>query len=367
VYLYGATSAASISSRIPITATSSTGAVKTGSVYAIAPNHVFGIIRLTTGVWSLHVLVRDSGGHRLGGSFAIPVNVAGTTSQASSRANSSSTKRVASRTATADRSLSVADELGPDIVAARVTHAPGGLSVQVYTLNVDEQAAAIPISLAHATVAGHCGLGCDVITLPRTATILKIGADIGGTSYSATLPVAFNAGANTLAATIVRRVDAAQVQLRSATARETLAGSPTTVETTVFQIQAPDRFAYDNSVGGAVTDESIIVGTQEWDRTPGHAWQRDSFGSQPFSASAYLDWWAAYSGAARLIDRYRAGGREIADIAAVTNIPQLGPVWFRFRVDVTHARMLHIQMITAAHFMAESWSNFNTAPPVTPP
>ena len=366
VYLYGTTSAASISTRIPITATASTGAVKTGSVYTIAPNHVFGVIRLTTGIWSLHVWVKDRVGHRLGGSFAVPINVA-STPPSSEPAAGPNAKHVASRISNAGRSLSVADELGPGIVAARSVHVSGRLAVDVYTLDVDEHATAIPITVEDATVTGQCGLGCETVRPPRRATTLKIAADIGGTVYATTLPVSFAAGANALAARTMRRVDAAQARLHSATARETLASAPTNAETTTFQIQAPDRFAYSDSIGGTPTGQTVIVGTHEWDRIPGHAWERDNFGSQPFSASGYLDWWAAYVGSPRLIDRYRIGGREIADIAAVTNVPQLGPVWFRFRVDVAHTRMLRIRMITAAHFMTETWGNFNAAPAVTPP
>jgi hypothetical protein len=45
-----------------------------GTVYSLGPDHDFGVIELTTGVWSLHVAVTGGTGAQLGGSFAIPVN-----------------------------------------------------------------------------------------------------------------------------------------------------------------------------------------------------------------------------------------------------------------------------------------------------
>jgi cation-transporting ATPase V len=74
LYLFGATNGPSTFGRVPITATSSHGQNVAGTIYILAPNHDFGTIRLTGGVWELHLRVTDSAGHRLGGSFAIPIN-----------------------------------------------------------------------------------------------------------------------------------------------------------------------------------------------------------------------------------------------------------------------------------------------------
>jgi cation-transporting ATPase V/Cu+-exporting ATPase len=74
LYLFGATAAASTFSSVPVTATSTHGAHATGVIYELAPNHYFGSIRLTTGVWKLHVVATDSAGRRLGGAFAVPIN-----------------------------------------------------------------------------------------------------------------------------------------------------------------------------------------------------------------------------------------------------------------------------------------------------
>jgi cation-transporting ATPase V/Cu+-exporting ATPase len=384
LYLYDATNAQSFAGRIPLTATSSTGRRALGTVYTIAPNHDFGVIRLSTGVWDLHIAVTDSTGQRLGGSFAVPINgtvasVAATPAlkpgvrppaPAGVQSRTTSRPRATGPVVTAKIApdqLSVAAELGPDIVAAWITHVSGHLSVQLHTLSGLEEAAAIPVSLPHATIAGHCGLGCENVVLAGSASALNVHAIIDGTAYTARLPVAFDAAGNRRAVALLQRVDAAQVKLRSALADETLASSPVTVEATDYKIQAPNRFAYQVALNGKRTDATIIIGTREWDRTPGQAWQAGSFGTQPFSSASYFDWWADYADAPRLLDLERVGKTEIADIATVTELAGLGPVWLRLHVDATHDRMLYVRMITVEHFMTESWGDFNGAGSITPP
>jgi cation-transporting ATPase V/Cu+-exporting ATPase len=382
LYLYDATGTDSFAGHVPITATSASGQRAVGTVYKIAPDHDFGAIRLSTGIWNLHISVRDSAGERLGGSFAVPINVTGasvaatttrgtrpapaTGAKSTTARQSSTSGQVLGAKVAADQ-LSVAAELGPDIVAAWVTHAGSHLSVQLHTLSGLEAAAAIPITLPHATVAGSCGVGCDDVLMPGSASTLVVRAVIDGVKYTARLPVAFDAAGDRRAAALLAQVDATQVELRSAVADESLASSPSEVESTDYTIDAPNRFAYRVAVNGRLTDDTIVVGTREWDRTPGQAWQPGTFGTQPFSAAAYLDWWAGYSDAPRLLDLEHVGRTEIADIATVTELQGLGPVWLRFHIDVTRGRMLYIGMITADHFMTEAWNRFNAAGSITPP
>ena len=374
VYLYGTTNTASISGRVPVTATSTTGARATATVYAIAPNHEFGVIHLRTGVWNLRVSVRDAQGHQIGGSFAVPVNVIGSANAAGASRGSTAGATVAAGSVPsakiATNQLSVADELGPDIVSAWVTHQGGRLSVEVRTLDADAQAKAVAISMPAAASSRSCGVGCHDVSLPGSATTLVVRTSIGGTSYSASLPVDFVAGADQRAREIMRRVDAAQAKLRDATAHQVLAGSPSEIDVTNLQVAAPDRFAYQAGARGAKstqTDDTTVVGKREWNRTPGHSWKLGSYGTTPFSASSYLDWWSPYIAQARLIDVYRRGGNQIADIADLAELPQLGPVWFRYEVNLTSQRVERLRMITLSHFMTQTWGNFNDAPPITAP
>jgi hypothetical protein len=40
----------------------------------------------------------------------------------------------------------------------------------------------------------------------------------------------------------------------------------------------------------------------------------------------------------------------VADIATVSELQAVGPVWLRLRLDLTHRRLLRLRMITAGHF-----------------
>jgi hypothetical protein len=68
-----------------------------------------------------------------------------------------------------------------------------------------------------------------------------------------------------------------------------------------------------------------------------------------------------------LLDRFRVGGDDRADVATVSWISGLGKVWLQIAIDVTHRRVLHIGMITTAHFMTQTWGAFNAAQPIEPP
>lgn len=267
--------------------------------------------------------------------------------------------------------LSVAEELGPDIVTARVVELAGRLELQVNTLSGLEQRQSIPIRLPQATTIKRCGVGCSDASVPASTPALTVDATIGGTPYTARLPIQFRPGDDQLAQTLLNHVDQGQANLHTAVVNQSLAGSPSPPELTVFEVEAPDRFAYQLSLSGRPLGATIIVGTREWSRTPGQRlWQASTYGSpgQPgFSASSYLDWWAASAGSPRLLDLHQSGSTRIADIAALSEVPLLGPVWFRLHVDVTHDRLLRLRMITADHFMTQTWGAFNSAVQISRP
>jgi hypothetical protein len=265
--------------------------------------------------------------------------------------------------------LSVAEELGPDIVTALVARDGARLALRVTTLSGLEQPVDLAVSLAHATTTGHCGTGCRVVSLPASTQDLVIAARIAGSSYTTTLPIAFEPAGAAQARSLLDSVDRGQTRLASAELTQSLASSPSVPELTRFQIQAPDRFAYQLSLAGRSEGATTIIGTQEWSLLPGaKLWQHSSYGTgQPFSASGYLDWWASAAGSPRLMDLYRQGSTRYADIAAESEIPDLGPVWFRLHVDVTHERLLRLGMITADHFMTQTWGPFNAAVHIAPP
>ena len=361
VYLYGTTNTATISGRVPITATSSTGRVVSAVVYSISPDHEFGTMRLTTGIWSLHVSVSDLAGRAIGGSFAVPVNLA-----KGAGAGSGAIGPVPSPTVAPDQ-MTVADELGPDIVTATVTHRGGHATATLRTLDVDERAIPLPIGVSGATLTRSCGIGCHELRVPQSAHTVTVRASIAGTVDRATLPVAFIAHANRRAVAIMRRADGAQSRLRSATAVKTIASSPSVVQSTTTRFAAPDRMSYEVAVNGRMADDTVLIGTREWDRTLGHRWQAGRAGATPVSTAVELDWWARYTGASRLLDLDTSGRDQVADIATAGTLNGFGPVWFRFRVDLSTEHVISVRMITAAHFMTEHWGRFDSSPPISAP
>lgn len=270
--------------------------------------------------------------------------------------------------AVAPGQLPVAEELGPDIVAAEVTVNGGKLALKVHTLTGTELPAAIPISLANATVTGSCGLGCYRASAPRATNTLIVKADISGTAYTAQLPISFDPDGDRLAQTLLEDLDAGQVKLRAAAVHQSLRSSLTQLEIIDFQIGAPDRFAYEVSLNGRPLADTIVIGRSEWGRAANKpSWQASSYGSQPFSAASYLDWWSGSDGSPRLLDLSGSGSNRIADVATVTMVPQLGPVWLRFHIDVAGERLLRLRMITVDHFMTQTWNDFNVPQRIEPP
>jgi hypothetical protein len=264
--------------------------------------------------------------------------------------------------------VSVAEELGPDIVTALVSHTRTGLGLRVQVLSGLEVPTAQTITSPDAKLGGGCGTGCRTASLGGKATTVTLEASIGGKAYSATLPVAFDASRAAQAAALLSRMDKSQERLRSASIRESLFSAPGEGEDTTFQVVAPDRFAYQVSSAGKLESETIIIGTSEWDRTAGQSsWSESSYGSQPWSAASYLAWWHGYDTQARLLDVERNSSGTVADVATVNNIADLGPVWMRFHIDVTHERLESLRMITAEHFMSQSWTAFNQRLQIAPP
>jgi heavy metal translocating P-type ATPase len=369
VYLYGTTNTATISGLVPVTARSSTGQRATAKVYSISPDHEFGSIRLGTGVWNIHVSVRDAAGRQIGGSFAVPVNVAGSASTSGGTAANGRSVAVGSipSATVAPNQMAVADELGPDIVTATVTREGDHATATLRTLNVYEHSTAQPVSVSGAVVGGTCGIGCHELSLPNSATAITVKTSVNGTAYSATLPVSLVSGGDRRAAELMRRVDAAQSRLQSASALQLLASSPSERNSTKIQLGAPHSFAYQVSSKGRMSNETVVIGSREWDRTAGHPWEPGSYGASPFSASAYFDWWSPYTRTARLLDVYRSGGDTMADVSSTATLQGVGPIWFRFHLNLTTERVEYVRMITAAHFMTVQWGRFNSTPAVTKP
>ena len=267
--------------------------------------------------------------------------------------------------------LSVAEEAGSLIVAAWVTHRPhGGLSVRLHTLATNEQPLDVPTRILDATATARCGVGCRTAQLMRSPAALTVQVIDHGSRYSAHLPVRWNAGADAPARRLLAHVEHGQLALRDVRIHETLRGGPTVANITDYQLQAPDRFAFTFSRGSQPLGETVIIASKEWERSAGKpSWEQSQYGggTQPFKAESYLGWWAPYARAPRLMDLKRTPTGTVADIATLGAIQDVGPVWLRLRLDLTHRRLLRLRMITAGHFMTQEWGAFNRPLEIRPP
>ena len=150
---------------------------------------------------------------------------------------------------------------------------------------------------------------------------------------------------------------------------ETLRGGPAVPNITDYRLQAPDRFAFKLSRGSRLLGETVIIASKEWQRSaPQRRWTLSQYGGGgTFAASSYLGWWTSYARSPRLMALERTATGTVAQIATVSELQAVGPVWLRLRLDVTHRRLLRLRMITAGHFMTQEWGAFNRPLEIRPP
>ena len=266
--------------------------------------------------------------------------------------------------------LSVAGEAGPYIVNALVSRRGRGASVEIRTLDALQHPVSLPVHLTGSVSGGRCGAGCTRLVLLGFPATVAVEVGARGHVYRVFLPVRYQTSGEAVARGLLALVESRQGKLRSAAIRETLGSGVGAPEVTAYQVGAPDRFAYRLSRDGRVVSDTTIVGTHEWTRTAGQKrWQASVYGGggPPFSAAGYLGWWTPFAGQPQLLDRFRVGADDRADVATVSRIPGLGTVWLQIAIDVTHRRVLHIGMITTAHFMTQTWGAFNAGKPIEPP
>jgi hypothetical protein len=145
-------------------------------------------------------------------------------------------------------------------------------------------------------------------------------------------------------------------RLSSLVTHERLASDPTHVVVTTYDAVAPDRLRF-HVVGG---DESVIIGSTRWDRSPGARWQRSP--QSPIRSIA--PYWADPVEDATLLGRARVDGRT-TDVVSFAD-PQT-PAFFTVWIDESTHRTLRLKMTAAGHFMLHRYGPFNSHFTVEPP
>jgi cation-transporting ATPase V/Cu+-exporting ATPase len=258
--------------------------------------------------------------------------------------------------------LSVAGELGSKLAALWVTPAPagGGLDGRLELLTSTIAPVSERVKIAGASSRQACGPGCWTFTLPGRPATIDLSASQEGRGYSLSLPVAWQHGQSARARRLLDEAVASMQALPGVGVSETLtSGPPDPVERIRYHFAAPDRMAYSVNTGGRV----VAIGGTLWSLTPGHGWQRSSYGAGRFSTRSWYDW-KEYAQSVQLLDEHELDGRLTADIALMS--PTL-PVWFQLRVDVSSGRVSEVGMVAGGHFMTDSYSEYATPQHISPP
>jgi hypothetical protein len=193
-----------------------------------------------------------------------------------------------------------------------------------------------------------CGTGCSRVP----ASVLK-GQPSRVTVTAGSAPVSFQLPGS-LPASGESAFDQAKRTmggLRSYRFTERLtSGGP--VVFTRLAVQAPDRLSLRTNNGF----RSVIIGHKRWDYQDGR-WQEGPFPG--LNAREVLMWYDAKN--PRLVRRLANGNVELAAYGL-----KPVPAWFRLTVEPS-GRVAEAEMTAPAHFMLHRYSDFDSAPAITPP
>ena len=185
--------------------------------------------------------------------------------------------------------LSVAEQAGPYIVHALVSHRARGVSVKVQTLTLLERPARTAVHVIGAARERACGPGCVEVVLAQAPRALAVEVPSAGRTYRASVPIRFRPGSAQLAGRLITEVARSSRRLTSVAIREALSSGSGAPELTDYRVSAPNGFAYELARGGRRISDAIIVGTREWIREgEQRRWKGSRYGggAAPFSASA---------------------------------------------------------------------------------
>jgi copper transport protein len=149
------------------------------------------------------------------------------------------------------------------------------------------------------------------------------------------------------AGTLLRKLTGTFTSLQDLAIDQVLSSAPGLTQVTDYRERAPSSLAYvitNDTQRTAVGTAAIQIGRKRWDRTPGAGW----VASRQTPARVPSPWWGP-----RSRNAYLVGVNEIAFFD-----PQI-PAWFRLTFDPVDRRPLRLRMIAAAHFMTETYSDFD--------
>jgi hypothetical protein len=258
-----------------------------------------------------------------------------------------------------------AREDGADVLALAVVRHPGGVTLQTSVIGDQGQGVrglrvsfrAFARSASTAWPAAVCGAGCYRATLPATPVLSAIAVTVkrssGTTRWRVAMPTAQPAPDATA---LMARATRVWSHLRSLSYVERLSSDAAHTVDSHWRIVAPDRLAYEIEQGD---QQTVIVGTHRWDRSHGHGWQR----SPAVRLQQPQPFWVEVRDA-HIVGSGRVGSRPVW---LVTFFDPQTPAWFLASVDKRTARTRDIRMWATAHFMHDTYAQFDAPLAIAPP
>jgi hypothetical protein len=261
-------------------------------------------------------------------------------------------------------SIVLARENGPDVLAIALPSTPGVGSAQVSVVGQEGTGVdGLKVSLATTRESGvtssaakPCGVGCYRASLGSGSTPTALRVRVRGanaTDWNVPLPASWPTPD---AAAIVARATRVWTSLSSMAYLDVIHSDATNVVVTHWQIVAPDRLAYQIEHGS----QAVIIGEHRWDRaTATGAWRESTsirlHQPEPFWVSA--------------TDSHVLGSASFGGHAVwrVSFYDPRTPGWFVALIDKRSGRTLDLHMFATAHFMHDTYGNFNAPIKIVPP
>ena len=206
------------------------------------------------------------------------------------------------------------------------------------------------------TVDGRsCGAGCYRAALPSSGAPRAIDVVVEGDStmrWSVALPETWPP---TDAARMLVRAERVWRSLRSLSYDETLRSDERHVLTSSWQMQAPDRLAYQIPNGAS----AVVLGKRRWDKVPGEQWEA----APQLPLRQPRPPWVSTANA-RVVGTTIARGRPAL---VVTFFDPRAPAWFTAILDRETFRTYDLRMVATAHFMHDRYHSFDETPVIRPP
>jgi hypothetical protein len=201
-----------------------------------------------------------------------------------------------------------------------------------------------------------CGPGCYRATLDTTGAPPSVALELRGrpsAHWQVALPATWPPPD---ASALLARAGRVWRSLRSLSFRESLGSGVGHVVRSTWQLQAPDRLAYQVSGGWA----AVVVGSRRWDRSPGGGrWVP----SPQTPLTQPIPFWVSFRDA-HVLGTATVQGRPVWQVSF---FDPGTPAWFSVVLDRKTLRTLELRMITTAHFMHDVYGSFNATPAIQPP